>query len=551
MKSFQAQTFYELLEVSVGATAADVRSAFDRLSRLYADDQVALYGLIDEARAKALRSRLQEAAHVLLDEERRARYDASIGLPPREVPRPRSAGAPTGAPQPQAGWGGAYTFVTSAPASGGPAMSTSFTYTVSTVAVRASGAVEVPAPVVPSKAPVLDPPPAPVVRDAALESTSRAPSPALVRGPAEAATAEAPAAAEAAAVEVRPAVMEEAPAAPARTEHVEGLEPREGTTAPAAVQSPGDAGSPSATETSDRPQPGEPASERSGNVESTPMALEAEAKRGDPEVVKRSEASSPSAGLVSPPVVVVEAPTPSTVAPSAALESVAAPMPDVPPAAVDEASSPSRAPVDVPPALEVVEAPRPSPVAPDPVIALEPDAPPAAPEPPQVARASSGTEPGPDREAAALALPAPPPVEAPPAETPSSAATELATVRPVDPPVAEESALVPTRPFTPREYRAPERPRPFEVPAGVEFNGDLLRQVRMARGLSLLQLSERTRIGVRHLENIESDRYDGLPALVYLRGMLMNVARELGLDGLRVSKSYLTFVEAHQGKAKG
>jgi hypothetical protein len=121
----------------------------------------------------------------------------------------------------------------------------------------------------------------------------------------------------------------------------------------------------------------------------------------------------------------------------------------------------------------------------------------------------------------------------------------------VDPPVADDSAIVPTRPFTPREYRPPERPRPYEVPAGVEFNGDLLRQVRMARGLSLLQLSERTRIGVRHLENLESDRYDALPALVYLRGMLMNVARELGLDGLRVSKSYLTFVEAHQAKAKG
>jgi hypothetical protein len=128
---------------------------------------------------------------------------------------------------------------------------------------------------------------------------------------------------------------------------------------------------------------------------------------------------------------------------------------------------------------------------------------------------------------------------------------ETAAVSAESPQPDSESAIVPTRPFTPREYRAPERPRPFEVPPGVEFNGDLLRQVRMARGLSLLQLSERTRIGVRHLENLEGDRYDALPALVYLRGMLMNMARELGLDGLRVSKSYLTFVEAHQAKAKG
>ena len=82
----------------------------------------------------------------------------------------------------------------------------------------------------------------------------------------------------------------------------------------------------------------------------------------------------------------------------------------------------------------------------------------------------------------------------------------------------------------------------------VEFNGDLIRQVRMARGVSLVQLAEKTRISVRHLENLEADRYDALPAAVYLRGILVSVARELGLDGLRVSRSYLSFVEARRAK---
>ena len=39
-----------------------------------------------------------------------------------------------------------------------------------------------------------------------------------------------------------------------------------------------------------------------------------------------------------------------------------------------------------------------------------------------------------------------------------------------------------------------------------------------------------------------------LPANVYLRGILMSVARELGLDGLRVARSYLQFVDAHRLK---
>ncbi|MCC6333457.1 MAG: helix-turn-helix domain-containing protein, partial [Myxococcales bacterium] len=111
-----------------------------------------------------------------------------------------------------------------------------------------------------------------------------------------------------------------------------------------------------------------------------------------------------------------------------------------------------------------------------------------------------------------------------------------------------ESAIVPARSAPAREYRPEPRPRPYEVPAGVEINGDLLRQVRMARGLSLLQVSERTRIGTRHLENVEADRYEALPAPVYLRGILMSLARELGLDGLRVSRGYLAFVEARRTK---
>jgi Helix-turn-helix domain len=84
-----------------------------------------------------------------------------------------------------------------------------------------------------------------------------------------------------------------------------------------------------------------------------------------------------------------------------------------------------------------------------------------------------------------------------------------------------------------------ERPRMPELPPGVEFNGELLRQVREARGLTLQQVAERTRIGRMHLERVEADRYADLPPSVYLRGILVSLARELKLDASRVSKSYL------------
>jgi hypothetical protein len=91
------------------------------------------------------------------------------------------------------------------------------------------------------------------------------------------------------------------------------------------------------------------------------------------------------------------------------------------------------------------------------------------------------------------------------------------------------------------------RPKPPELPPDAEFNGELLRKVRTAMGITLQQIAEKTRVSARHLESIEADKYASLPAPVYLRGILMTLARELQLDGLRVAKSYLQLVE----KAKG
>ncbi|RKI62558.1 molecular chaperone DnaJ, partial [Corallococcus sp. AB049A] len=93
------------------------------------------------------------------------------------------------------------------------------------------------------------------------------------------------------------------------------------------------------------------------------------------------------------------------------------------------------------------------------------------------------------------------------------------------------------------------RPRGVDIPSDAEFNGELLRRVREARGLSIHQLADRTRISVRHLENVEADRYSALPTTVYLRGILMNLARELGLDPLRVSKSYLALFSEKPAKS--
>jgi hypothetical protein len=68
--------------------------------------------------------------------------------------------------------------------------------------------------------------------------------------------------------------------------------------------------------------------------------------------------------------------------------------------------------------------------------------------------------------------------------------------------------------------------------------GAYLRQCRETQGLSLADMTERTRI--RILDLIEGERFDVLPPEVYLRGYLFEYARELGVPDIAdFAKCYL------------
>lgn len=139
--------------------------------------------------------------------------------------------------------------------------------------------------------------------------------------------------------------------------------------------------------------------------------------------------------------------------------------------------------------------------------------------------------------------PEPPPAELhpPPLQQPRQARTSAREIEGT-PGIAEQEAIATAEAAMANvaaRARETPRPRPLEIPPDAEFSGELLRRVRESRGHTLQQIADRTRIGLRHLENIEADRYAALPVTVYLRGILMNLARELGLDQGRVSKSYL------------
>lgn len=72
------------------------------------------------------------------------------------------------------------------------------------------------------------------------------------------------------------------------------------------------------------------------------------------------------------------------------------------------------------------------------------------------------------------------------------------------------------------------------------YSGARLASLREKAGLSIAELSKRTKISKAVLQALEGERYGDMPnARVYVRGFVRCVAYELELDLDEVSKSYL------------
>ena len=78
-------------------------------------------------------------------------------------------------------------------------------------------------------------------------------------------------------------------------------------------------------------------------------------------------------------------------------------------------------------------------------------------------------------------------------------------------------------------------PQPPEEPPGT-----LMKRLREQRGLSLTELSDRTKITKAILSALEDERYDDLPnARIYVWGFVRCFARELELDMDEMAAAYV------------
>ena len=75
--------------------------------------------------------------------------------------------------------------------------------------------------------------------------------------------------------------------------------------------------------------------------------------------------------------------------------------------------------------------------------------------------------------------------------------------------------------------------------------GRELRAAREQHGLSLEELSARTRLGLERLKAIEDEEFDRLPPVVYLKGLVRAYAAEVGLNPSATAQRYLDRVDQY------
>jgi flagellar biosynthesis protein FlhG len=120
-------------------------------------------------------------------------------------------------------------------------------------------------------------------------------------------------------------------------------------------------------------------------------------------------------------------------------------------------------------------------------------------------------------------------------------------------PLAEAALAKPLVETRTREAPAFERIAADDEAVGDSvWDGARLRRARLQRGIEIDDLATVTKISPAYLRFLEEDRFDDLPAVVYVRGFIASYARYLGLDAQQVARSYATRYEDHRrAKPKG
>ncbi|MGA1868642.1 MAG: helix-turn-helix domain-containing protein [bacterium] len=78
IKEVTQLNYYELLNIEPNVSKVEIQRAYYLSLKTYGAESVAVYGLIDDEERERIRKRIEEAYHILMDDQKRKIYDEKI-----------------------------------------------------------------------------------------------------------------------------------------------------------------------------------------------------------------------------------------------------------------------------------------------------------------------------------------------------------------------------------------------------------------------------------------------------------------------------------------
>ena len=129
--------------------------------------------------------------------------------------------------------------------------------------------------------------------------------------------------------------------------------------------------------------------------------------------------------------------------------------------------------------------------------------------------------------------------------------------RPSDPSSLEDLLVAPKTDFrvsTPADVSPVREPLVMEIeilnaiPSEKEWRGSFIQSVRKAKNISIEELSDFAKVSKTYLRAIEDEDFTKLPAIVFVRGFLVQVCKKLKLPEEKLVPAYLErFKKAKSG----
>lgn len=145
-----------------------------------------------------------------------------------------------------------------------------------------------------------------------------------------------------------------------------------------------------------------------------------------------------------------------------------------------------------------------------------------------------------------------PPIQAPPVEPlPEPPQPPVAAAPPpfVAPAVPEPTP--PPPPFPRTDYASRERTLVEDIAFETEYRGAFIRRIREMRRISIEEMASITKINKSYILALEEENYEKLPAVVFVRGFITQVAKTLRLPADKVVAAYLgRFSQARPEKSR-